>query len=162
MVLKHAMAACETQIAESGCKVEQRLEPELPLALADPIALAHCVRNLLSNALMYARDGGWIGITAQRRGESGSPAVQILVEDCGAGIEASEIAHIFEPFFRGRGPVSRQIRGAGIGLSLVKRIMEANGGAADVRSVMGKGSCFTLTIPAIETPQDAEEDWSEK
>ncbi len=162
MVLKHAMAACETQIVESGCKVDQHLDPDLPLALADPIALAHCVRNLLSNALMYAREGGWVRVTAKRRSEPGPLAVEILVEDRGPGIESSEIPHLFEPFFRGRGPLSKQMRGAGIGLSLVKRIMEANGGAASVRSTRGKGSCFTLTIPAIEAPQEPEEDWSEK
>jgi signal transduction histidine kinase len=162
MVLKHATAACETQIAESGCRVEQRLEPDLPLALADPIALAHCVRNLLSNALTYAREGGWVGITAQRRSEPGPPAIEILVQDRGPGIEPSELPHIFEPFFRGRGPVSMQIRGAGIGLSLVKRIMEANGGTAEARSERGVGSSFTLTVPAIEAPRESEEDWSEK
>ena len=158
MVLSHAVAACEAQISESGCKLEQMLEPDLPLALADPIALAHCVRNLLSNALMYAREGGWIGLTAQRLNESKHPTVQILVEDRGPGIDPADLPHIFEPFFRGREPVSRQIRGAGIGLSLVKRIMEANGGTASVHSKPGNGSCFTLTVPAIEAPQETEEE----
>ena len=158
MVLKHALAACEAQISESGCIVQQMLEPDLPLALADPIALAHCVRNLLSNAIMYGHEGGWIGITAQRSGEPSAPAVQIMVEDRGPGIEPAGISHIFEPFYRGHGPVSRQIRGAGIGLSLVKRIMEANGGTVEVRSTPGQGSSFTLTIPAIDTPQEPDQD----
>jgi len=154
MVLQHAVASCEPQIAESGCRIDQRLEADLPMALADPIALAHCVRNILSNALMSGKDGGWVGLNVQRGTEPGSTTIRIQVEDKGAGIDPADIGHIFQPFYRGRKPVANQIRGAGIGLSLVKRIIEANGGSVAVHSVLGKGSCFTLTIPAVEAPQD--------
>ncbi len=159
MVLKHAMQSCEQQIAESGCRVDQRLEADLPLALADPIALAHCVRNLLSNALLYGRDGKWVGISAQRGTEPGPLMVRIQVEDRGAGIDPADVKNIFKPFYRGRGPVAQQIRGAGIGLSLVQRIMEAHGGKASVVSTLGKGSCFTLLIPAVDAPPEMDNEF---
>ncbi len=76
--------------------------------------------------------------------------VQITVEDRGAGIAAVDLPHIFEPFYRGRGAVAAQIQGSGIGLSLVKQIVEAHGGRISVRSVPGVGSAFTLHLP-VET-----------
>jgi signal transduction histidine kinase len=64
------------------------------------------------------------------------------------GIPADELGQVFDPFFRGREAVSRQIRGTGLGLSLVSRVMKAHGGSVQVDSTPGQGTCFTLRLPA--------------
>jgi len=79
---------------------------------------------------------------------SRAPYVAISVTDRGLGIAAEDRRHIFEPFYRGREAVSRQIKGSGLGLNLVSRIAEAHGGTVHVSSEPGKGSTFTLVLPA--------------
>ena len=75
--------------------------------------------------------------------------MQIAVSDRGRGIAAEDLAHIFEPFYRGRYAIERQIHGNGLGLSLVARIAEAHGGRITVTSSPGAGSTFTLHLPAV-------------
>ncbi len=73
--------------------------------------------------------------------------MEIRVEDRGPGIPADEIDEIFTPFFRGAHARTSQVRGSGLGLSLVKGIAEAHGGDVSVRSEVGEGSTFTITLP---------------
>jgi two-component system sensor histidine kinase BaeS len=82
-------------------------------------------------------------------GPAGERKVRITVEDRGPGIPASELPHLFEPFFRGAEAVSSQTRGSGLGLSLVKRIVDAHGGTVDVKTSPGRGSAFTIVLPAV-------------
>ena len=82
------------------------------------------------------------------RWRAGGDEVQIAVSDRGRGIEAEDLAHIFEPFYRGRYAIERQIHGNGLGLSLVKRIAEAHGGRVTVTSTPGEGTTFTMHLPA--------------
>ena len=76
-------------------------------------------------------------------------AVQVAVEDEGIGISAADQAHIFDPFFRAPEVVAAQTPGAGLGLSLVKRIVEAHGGTVTVASAPGQGALFAVTLPAF-------------
>jgi signal transduction histidine kinase len=71
----------------------------------------------------------------------------IIVEDRGLGIGSTDIGHIFEPFYRGHQVVAAQIKGSGVGLSLVKEIVEAHGGRINIKSTPGTGSVFTLYLP---------------
>jgi len=124
--------------------VEKRIAAELPEVSADRAALKQCVQNLVSNAVKYSNGSRWIRISAQQ--ERGR--VLISVEDKGYGIEPRELRQIFEPFYRGRQAVAEQIHGNGLGLSLVKQIIEAHGGEIRVKSETGKGSLFTIELPA--------------
>ena len=115
----------------------------------DPAALSQCIQNLLSNAIKYAGPVRWVGLRAETgRAADGSPEVRISVEDKGAGIDASELSRIFDPFFRGTSATSRQIHGTGLGLSLVREMLEAMGGEISVKSSPGRGSTFTIHLPA--------------
>ena len=89
----------------------------------------------------------------------GSDEVQVTVSDRSPGIEAADLAQIFEPFYRGAPARDRQIHGNGLGLSLVKRIAEADGGRVFVRSTPGQGASFVIALPAsprLAEPHDAE------
>ena len=84
--------------------------------------------------------------------EDDGRAVALVVEDQGLGVPADERAHIFEPFFRGRDATARQIRGSGLGLSLVRRIVESHGGRIGVSARASGGSAFTATFPGLQAP----------
>jgi len=152
-VIKSAVAACQTQIAETNFRLETVIEPSLPAVRGDEAALKRAVQNLISNAIKYDGENHWARIHAQElRGKEGNE-VQIAVEDRGPGIRSVDVAHIFEPFYRGAEAVAAQIKGSGVGLSLVKEIVEAHGGRVSVESTSGTGSVFTLHLP-IATEAD--------
>ena len=142
-------ALVEAVIAESQCVVEKRIDPGLPSILGDPVALKHALQNLIGNAAKYGTEGGaWIGVFASQMRDKDREVVEIRVADRGPGIPEDEQKHIFEPFFRGRRAVEDQIHGAGLGLNLAKKIVEAHGGTIHVKSEPMKGTEFIVRIPA--------------
>jgi two-component system, OmpR family, sensor histidine kinase SenX3 len=142
-------------IESSGFTAEVAVSPDLPAVLADEDAVRRAITNLITNALKYGADGRWIGISARRVTVKGQQEVELAVSDRGRGIEPQDLAHIFEPFFRGRPALERQIHGNGLGLSLVKRIAESHGGRIAVKSVPGEGATFTLNLPAAPPEKPA-------
>jgi signal transduction histidine kinase len=129
-----------------GFTVERAIDPHLPAVQADAAALTHCLENLILNALKYGGETRWARIRAERT-ESGS-RVRISVEDHGEGIDPADLPHIFEPFYRGKAAQAAQIHGAGLGLSLARDIAEGMGGRLEATSEPGRGSTFTLELPA--------------
>jgi signal transduction histidine kinase len=81
--------------------------------------------------------------------------VRITVSDHGAGIPAADLPHIFEPFYRGEDAIQKQIQGHGLGLSLVRRIVEAHGGKVAVSTRPGAGTSFTITLPAAAATSES-------
>ncbi|MGB8261253.1 MAG: HAMP domain-containing sensor histidine kinase [Terracidiphilus sp.] len=152
-VIDSALRNYEALLRESGCAVELDIAPGLPSAEADSAALAHCIGNLLSNAARYAASGKSITVRAHLdnatdTGSSGKPGMLFIdVEDLGPGIDSRDVPHLFEPFYRGRHSRERQIQGTGLGLALVKRIMEDLGGRVELRTAKGQGSQFRLVVP---------------
>jgi signal transduction histidine kinase len=147
-------AAVDTAIAAAGAgglTVQREIAPDLPNVMGDAGALRSAVQNLLANAVKYGGADRWVGVRAEqahgRRSE-----ICITVSDHGAGIPASELPHIFEPFYRGSDAVAGQVHGNGLGLSLVKRIVVAHGGRVSVASKPNAGTTFTLTLP-VAPPQ---------
>jgi len=129
--------------------VDKQVEPALPLVLADELAMKHVLQNLLDNAMKYGLEGSnWIGISASKVADEKGDAVEIRVADRGPGIPAEEQEHIFDPFFRGRRALQDQVHGTGLGLNLVKKIVEAHGGSIHVRSQPANGTEFVVRIPA--------------
>ena len=128
------------------------IKPDLPPVAGDLSLLSQCLQNLIANAVKYSGHSRWVGISADLVGMGLSSAeVQISVHDHGIGIASADLAHVFEPFYRGRRSVQAQIRGTGLGLSIAKRCAEAFGGYLTVASEEGIGSVFTLHLPASGT-----------
>ncbi|MFL5327437.1 MAG: ATP-binding protein [Gemmataceae bacterium] len=119
--------------------------PSEPLILmADPVRLAQVIANLLNNAAKYTRDGGQIWLTAKRDNSH----VVVSVRDTGEGIPAKELSHVFELFTQVDRTLGRSQGGLGIGLSLVKTLVESHGGTVEVRSEgPGRGTEFLVRFP---------------
>ncbi|MGQ9918615.1 MAG: sensor histidine kinase [Bryobacteraceae bacterium] len=137
-----ALEGSRSLIEGSGVRVETCLAADLPLVVAEPRALAHCLQNLISNAVKYAGSSGWVGVSAARSGEF----VEIRVADRGPGIPSSELPHVFDAFFRGRRAIDDQIHGTGLGLALVKTVVESFGGQVAARSQEGCGAEFMIRL----------------
>ncbi|HXB54757.1 MAG TPA: HAMP domain-containing sensor histidine kinase [Vicinamibacteria bacterium] len=141
-----ALASCDPALRAAGVRLEREVPAELPLVLGDEAALRRMLRNLFDNAIKYGGDSPWLGIRA--RAVDGGREVLVTVEDHGLGIAPEDLPRIFEPFYRGRHLSSQHIHGSGLGLSLVRRIVESHGGRVVVERGGGGGSAFTIRLPA--------------
>jgi two-component system, OmpR family, sensor histidine kinase SenX3 len=141
-IIENALAECQPLIDEKEIKVEKEITENLPEITADKTALTQAVQNLIVNSIKYSNGEKFIKIAAR----NGGGLIKISVEDKGIGIAKNDLKHIFEPFFRAKSVVDEQIHGNGLGLSLVKQIVEAHGGKINVESELGKGSKFTIEL----------------
>jgi signal transduction histidine kinase len=118
------------------------------LVNADPEALDQILGLLLENAIKYSPEGGEVRVAAI----DGPRSVAISVSDHGVGMTAEDREHIFEPYFRASRGDSNRFGGVGLGLSIVRHLVERSGGAISVESTPGQGSTFTITLPKIISP----------
>lgn len=124
--------------------VELRVRAEEGLVLcADPMRLRQAIGNLVSNAVRHTPAGGTVALSAQREGDD----VVFRVADTGSGISGEDLPKVFDRFWRAEKSRSRQSGGSGLGLSIVRKLAEAHGGSAQVSSVVGEGSVFSLRLP---------------
>ncbi len=141
----------EASLSEYALIAEQRgleicIEPgEDVFIIMDEKWLQRALGNLVSNAIKYTDPGGTIGIMA----ESQCDHIIIGVEDNGIGIPADDIPYLFDPFYRVREKRHKEIEGSGLGLTIVKSIVDQHNGSIQITSVPGKGSRFEITLPII-------------
>jgi signal transduction histidine kinase len=135
----------QQKAGNAGLVLEQSVVPDLPDLVADSLAVRQIVFNLLSNAIKYTPRGGRVTITATPCGQGG---VAISVADTGIGISPEDQARLFQPFTRTGEVERRHIEGTGLGLALVKSLMDLHGGTVSVESTAGEGSVFTVCFPA--------------
>ncbi len=147
-LIEKILAANVSSLQESGWSVEKRIESALPLVSADESALTRAIQNLLDNAIKYGNANQRLKVEVFKSADTHKPEVIIVVEDEGDGISPEDLPHVFEPFYRGREAVDAQIHGSGLGLNLVKKIIEAHNGKAFVESADGRGSRFIIRLPA--------------
>ena len=119
------------------------LDPRLPIVVGDRDRLVQVVSNLVNNAVKYSPDGGTV--TLSSRAEGGFALVSVT--DTGVGIPPDEISHVFERFRRVRSGAAQSIPGTGLGLTIVKQIVEMHAGKIWVESAVGHGSAFHFTLP---------------
>jgi signal transduction histidine kinase len=146
-LVKGAVDSFQSEISENDIALEQEIESDLPLVLADAEALRSALRNLMSNAIKYGDPGRWLRVEARRVASERKETVRISIRDRGRGIPAGEQSKIFQPFYRARAARKAQVRGSGLGLSLAAEIVSAHGGELSVHSDPGSGSCFHLELP---------------
>ena len=133
----------ETSVHEKHIRLELDIHETLPIVNADVDELYNAFSHLVENATSYTSEGGCIVIRAKAEGET---QIVVEIEDTGRGIEATELPHIFDRFFRGQ--VAFSTPGFGLGLAMVKKIVERHGGHIEVKSEPGKGTTFTVVLPA--------------
>ena len=120
---------------------------DLPAIHADADAVSQAVLNLMSNALKYYEDERYLTVSVTPETRRGRHGVLISVEDHGIGLRPETRRHLFEGFYRVSDDRVRKRRGAGLGLAVVKHIVDAHGGSIDVESRLVKGSTFRVFLP---------------
>jgi len=131
------------QIEQNGFAFEENISCDIPPVIVDREAIARSLLNLVNNALKYSKDQKYIGVSLYRA----NSRVNLEVRDHGIGIAANEQEKIFEKFYRCGDPLVHNIKGSGLGLSLVRHIARAHGGEVLVESTPEKGSKFTIALP---------------
>ena len=151
VLIRAAVKSMQPQIEALGFTYTQQLDDTLPPVEVDRSSLERVVQNLISNALKYSGEQREVRIAAGKEASRTGMRVWIAVSDRGIGVPPEEQDLIFEPFRRGRAAIDRSLPGTGLGLTLVRRIVQAHGGTIHVRSEPGKGSTFTIFLPAART-----------
>ena len=139
------MAAVQPQVATKGLSICINPPDKLPTVNIDSHRISQVLRNLLENAVAHTAEGE-ITVTARQQGSW----VEVSVTDSGEGIPAEDLPNIFERFYRVDKSRARATGGSGLGLTIAKRLVEAHGGKIEAQSELGKGSCFSFTVPAFE------------
>lgn len=143
-VLAAVVEGLAPQVQSRGMAMNLDLPPgPLPPLWADPVGLESIFTNLAANAVNYSPDGARIDLRACREGE----AIKVTVADQGFGIEPEKIDLIFNKFYRIKNDKTRYVTGTGLGLPIVKNVVDSLGGKVEVTSQLGQGSTFTVTLP---------------
>jgi len=150
-VIESALSSYRYQIINSGFDIQTNIQRDLPPVLIDRDAMAQAISNLLDNAIKYSGKVKQLSITAKMLGSD----LSIEIADHGIGIPRAEQAKVFEKFYRVGNGLVHDVKGSGLGLSLVKHIIEAHNGTITVESDLGKGSRFTIRLPVAPSAADA-------
>lgn len=142
-IIHYSIEGLRGRIEEKSQNLVVNVAEDLPLILGNPIRIRQMVVNLLGNASKYTPEGGQIRIDAQAEGDQ----IIIRVSDTGVGIPPADQPYIFDKFYRSSN-VPENVTGTGLGLSIVKSIVENHRGRIWVDSTPGKGSTFTVVLPA--------------
>jgi cell cycle sensor histidine kinase DivJ len=130
---------------DAGIDLVKRLPDDLPEAFADRRAVKQILLNLLSNAVKFTDAGGRVTVSAAAEGR----CVVLSVADTGIGIGADDLPRLGDPFFQVQSDYDRPRDGAGLGLSIVKGLLDLQDGHMQIASRLGEGTCITITLPAI-------------
>ncbi len=145
-IIDEAVELMASEAEKKGLKFEVTVDAELYPIHADRQNMETVFTNLVSNAVKYNREGGRVSISVRNRGEF----IEVTVADSGVGIDKENLLRIFDKFFRIRSDYTRKVVGSGIGLPLVKAIVEAHFGTISVASELGKGTTFTVLLPRAQ------------
>jgi signal transduction histidine kinase len=139
------------QIEQHGFAFEQSISDDLPKVEVDREAIARSLLNLVNNAVKYSSKDKYLRVNVYRSNGS----VNMEVVDHGIGVPSAEQHKIFEKFYRASDPLVHNTKGSGLGLSLVRHVVEAHGGQVSVDSTPGRGSKFTIVLPVNSASKTA-------
>lgn len=147
-IIDRALLAAGPALEAAGMRVECDVPKDLPAIRADANLMSAGLQNLLINAAKYAISGGVVRLRAEQSEKLG---ITIVVQDEGPGVRPVEIDRVFSPFYRGSDAANSPTPGLGLGLHLVKRIIEAHGGSVSAHNRSGRGFQVEMRIPASES-----------
>ena len=142
-LISDTMESFSELAARQGVGLEGRAEPGVDPVLMDVQQIGRVLSNLLGNALRHTPAGGTVQVEARRLDDG----VEVSIRDTGEGIDAEDLPHIFERFYRGEKSRSRTTGGAGLGLAIARGLVEAHGGSIGVESAAGEGTRFHFMLP---------------
>ena len=144
-----SIKAYVSRAEERGVSLNVMIDEDVPPVQADPQKIAWVLNQLLDNGIKFTPSGGRVVVTIKREGEN---LVIVSVTDTGIGIHSSQFNDIFEPFHQLDGSSTRRYGGTGLGLSLVRQIVEAHGSMIEVQSIEGRGSTFKFPLLVAMDP----------
>ena len=147
--IAQAVESAQAEATRKAVGIDVEADPEA-MVLGDAGTLAEAFLNVIGNAVKYSREGGRVGVSAVRRDEK----VVVSVTDTGVGISEADLSRLFDAFYRGQA-ASGGAGGAGIGLAVTRRIVEAHGGTITAAGDPGRGSTFVIALPALGVPAAA-------
>jgi two-component system sensor histidine kinase BaeS len=150
-LVDETLTVLQPEFEEKGVQARNCLSQETPLVLADSDKITQVFLNLMDNALRYTPRGGSITISARPEGEQ----MRVTVRDTGTGIAAEEAQRIFDRFYRADASRNTATGNSGLGLSIVKAIVEAHGGAVGVESALGQGTAIWFTLAQARSTDHA-------
>lgn len=122
----------------------------IPTVKGNRVSIGEIFNNLISNAIKYNKEGGWVKVRLFEIDEH----ISVEISDNGLGIDNEHLSRIFDEFYRVDGRRNSPVKGSGLGLSIVKKMVEAHGGMIDVKSEIGKGSTFKINFPKVFEPKN--------
>ncbi|MDX2097787.1 MAG: PAS domain-containing protein [Leptolyngbyaceae cyanobacterium bins.59] len=137
------------QAAKKDIYLTSEISENLPNLMVDERRIRQVLINLLSNAVKFTPDGGQVCLEAHLDLQASKPMLCFSVIDTGIGIAEENVGKLFQPFVQVDSRLNRQYSGTGLGLALVRRLVELHGGKVSVTSVLGEGSCFTVWLPCL-------------
>jgi signal transduction histidine kinase len=143
---QESVSDLELAARKNNVKIELKNDENLPDVWADPSRIRLVLQNLLDNAVKYSNDNGRVEVKIGREGDN----LRCEIIDNGVGISVSQQSQVFQKFFRSDNIKKNQVEGTGLGLFIVKAIIEMSKGKVDFESKEGKGSNFWFTIPIIK------------
>ncbi|HEY9660682.1 MAG TPA: ATP-binding protein, partial [Allocoleopsis sp.] len=170
LLCQSSLAFIKHQALKKRIQIVTQLPLNLPDLLVDERRIRQVLINLLNNAVKFTPEGGQITLEVSYQPPSINPAsspeidassmqscLRIAISDTGIGIAAEHLNRLFQPFIQIDSALNRKYQGTGLGLALVKRIVELHGGQVGVSSEVGIGSCFTIDLPCHDAVLDAAE-----
>jgi signal transduction histidine kinase len=142
-LLAGVVTSIQERVRHEGFDIGIDIEGTLPLLSVDRTALSQAVTNLIDNAIKYSGESRKVSVRASLE----EKAVAIAVRDFGIGIKKEDLPRLFERFYRAGDELTRTVKGSGLGLTLVKELVEAHRGKIEVESEPGRGSVFTIRLP---------------
>jgi PAS domain S-box-containing protein len=143
-IVEHVTATQLIAAETAGLVLTCNVGDNLPAVVARPDQLTRAITNVVSNAIKYTPSGS---VRVQTRVQDRRLCIEVT--DTGRGIPADELPHLFERFYRGHAVAQSTIPGSGLGLSIVKEIVESHGGSVEVQSELGQGSVFRIWLPVV-------------
>ncbi|MGZ6696038.1 MAG: ATP-binding protein, partial [Solirubrobacteraceae bacterium] len=142
VLAREAVEAARPRAADAGVELSLRAPDALPLAGADGDRLGQMLDNLIVNALKFTPPGGSVAVTV-----GGERDVELSVADTGVGIDPADQERLFERFYRAEGATERSVAGVGLGLTIVRAIVQGHGGEITLQSTPGEGTTFDVRLP---------------